>query len=135
MHGFLRLVAFLIGVIRDTVVQAARAATALGLGMTREMIERTSLAWEERGWPDVGFLPVHSRWHYALIGGLLWILGYFLLRISLAILGLTTRIAGLVLARALHPICLPFTPLLFLFLVGAAIGSLAHRGVDDPLVW
>lgn len=135
MHLVLRIAAFLMRLITDYVVQVARAVAALCLGITREMIERTSLAWEGSGWPDIGFLPVHARWHYVLLGALLWVLGYFLVRISLQILGLAAQVTRFVLAEALHPVCVPCAPLALLLLLGASIGWLTYRSVDDPLTW
>ena len=135
MRGLLRLMAFFLVALAGTLVfVTAYMLGPLCLGVTREAIERVSTAWEERGWWSLGILPVRSRWQYGLVGGMLWLWGYFVLRVLMILVswGGTLLLSELGLLGL--PEWVPILGLAVLFLGGAVVGVLACQGEDDLLL-
>jgi len=135
MRGFLRLMAFFLVAVAGTLIfVTAYVLGPLCLGVTREAIERVSAAWEVRGWFGLGILRVRSRWQYALVGGMLWVWGYLVLRMVITLVnwGGTLPLSEIGLLGL--PGWLPILGPAVLFLGGAVVGVLAWQGEDDLLL-
>jgi len=104
----------------------------LCLGMTREVIERMIAAWHGGRRRNSGAV-VRSRISYALASGMLWVMGYIVVRAVLRLLGWMGRL----LLRHLGPVVPAWSHVFIvaglIFVVGAVLGALAYGYEEEVL--
>ena len=131
--AFLRLGAILASIlIRTFTFLLLNVIGPLCLGMTREVIQRMIVAWHGGRRRNSGAM-VRSRISYALAGGMLWVMGYVVLRTVLRLLSWMGRLLFSHLAPIVPTWSHVFIVAGLIFMAGAVLGALAYGYEEEVL--